>query len=254
MRPVLFQIGNFTFYSFGLMAALASSCRAHYRAAAPQAARRALRLRLRGHHRRRRRRLRRGAHLLPHRELGRRQPALLEHRSSAASASCGTAASSAASSVVVAWTLIRKQLGVVANAMGPAVALGYAIGRVGCQLAGDGDYGKPSAAVGDGLPARHRADAARRARAAHAHLRDPHHDSCSSGCSGAWPRDRAGLVRFGWFLVLSAVERFPIEFLRRNPIWLAGLTQPQWLALASFVIGVALVLVFGKRPAERLTP
>ncbi len=29
----------------------------------------------------------------------------------------------------------------------PAVALGYAIGRVGCLLAGDGDYGKPS-----GLP------------------------------------------------------------------------------------------------------
>ena len=46
---------------------------------------------------------------------------------------------------VVAWSLIRRiPLDAVANAMAPAVALGYAIGRVGCQLAGDGDYGSPS--------------------------------------------------------------------------------------------------------------
>ena len=46
---------------------------------------------------------------------------------------------------VVAWTLIRRvPLGVIANAMAPATAAGYAIGRVGCQLAGDGDYGRPS--------------------------------------------------------------------------------------------------------------
>ena len=38
----------------------------------------------------------------------------------------------------------RCPLDVVANAMAPAVALGYAIGRIGCQLAGDGDYGKVS--------------------------------------------------------------------------------------------------------------
>ena len=34
-----------------------------------------------------------------------------------------------------------QPLDIVANAMAPAVALGYAIGRIGCQLAGDGDYG-----------------------------------------------------------------------------------------------------------------
>ena len=34
----------------------------------------------------------------------------------------------------------------------PALALGYAIGRIGCQVSGDGDYGKASRpAVGDGL-------------------------------------------------------------------------------------------------------
>ena len=49
---------------------------------------------------------------------------------------------------VVAWSLIRRiPLDIIANATAPAVALGYAIGRIGCQLAGDGDYGRPS-----GLP------------------------------------------------------------------------------------------------------
>ena len=46
---------------------------------------------------------------------------------------------------VVGWTLIRRiSLDIIANATAPAVALGYAIGRIGCQLAGDGDYGKVS--------------------------------------------------------------------------------------------------------------
>ena len=46
---------------------------------------------------------------------------------------------------VVGWTLIRRYpLDVIANAMAPATAVGYLIGRIGCQLAGDGDYGKVS--------------------------------------------------------------------------------------------------------------
>lgn len=46
---------------------------------------------------------------------------------------------------VVAWTRLRRHpMDVIANAMAPATAFGYLIGRIGCQLAGDGDYGKPS--------------------------------------------------------------------------------------------------------------
>ena len=33
-------------------------------------------------------------------------------------------------------------------------------------------------------------------------------------------KPQPGWYVFGWFLVLSGVERFPIEFVRRNPIWL----------------------------------
>ncbi len=46
--------------------------------------------------------------------------------------------------VVVLCLVRRAPLGLMSNIVAPAVALGYAIGRVGCQLAGDGDYGKPS--------------------------------------------------------------------------------------------------------------
>ena len=38
----------------------------------------------------------------------------------------------------------RLPLGVLANLAAPPLALAYAIGRIGCQLAGDGDYGERS--------------------------------------------------------------------------------------------------------------
>jgi phosphatidylglycerol:prolipoprotein diacylglycerol transferase len=156
---------------------------------------------------------------------------------------------------VVAWTLIRRvPLDIIANAVAPAVAMGYAIGRVGCQLAGDGDYGKPS-----DLPWA---------------MGYPHGTVPTPPGVTVHPTpiyeilimapivwvlwrlatryDKSGWWTFGWFLILSAVERFLIEFLRRNPVWFSGLTQPQWVAVASLVIGLALVLVFGRRPAVRV--
>ena len=37
--------------------------------------------------------------------------------------------------------------------------------------------------------------------------------------------------------------------MRINPIWFGGLTQPQWVSIVSVVLGVALIAVFGKKPA-----
>ena len=64
--------------------------------------------------------------------------------------------------------------------------------------------------------------------------------------------DKSGWWTFGWFLILSGVERFLVEFARRNPVWFADLTQPQWMSVASVLIGVALVAALQKRPAVRL--
>ena len=45
---------------------------------------------------------------------------------------------------VLAWAWYRDFLKLaLLDLVAPALALGYAIGRIGCQLSGDGDYGKP---------------------------------------------------------------------------------------------------------------
>jgi len=156
---------------------------------------------------------------------------------------------------VVGWTLIRRiPLDIVANATGPAVALGYAIGRVGCQLAGDGDYGKPSDLPwAMGYPN----GTVPTPPGVRVHPTPIYEILIMAVVVWILWRlatryEKSGWWTFGWFLVLSAVERFLVEFVRRNPEWFAGLTQPQWMAIVSLVIGVVLVLVFGKRPAVRL--
>jgi len=157
---------------------------------------------------------------------------------------------------VVGWTLVRHiPLDVIANAMAPAVAMGYTIGRIGCQLAGDGDYGKPS-----GLPWAmgypHGTVPTPPGVKVHP---TPIYEIIAMGFVVwilwrlATRYDKSGWWTFGWFLILAAVERFAVEFVRRNPVWFAGLTQPQWVAIVSVIIGIVLVLVFGKRPAVRVT-
>jgi phosphatidylglycerol:prolipoprotein diacylglycerol transferase len=154
---------------------------------------------------------------------------------------------------VVGWTLVRRvPLGVIANAMAPATAAGYAIGRIGCQLAGDGDYGRPSTLPwAMGYP--------------NGTVPTPPgvtvHPTPIYEILAMIPviwvlwwlagKDRSGWWTFGWFLILSGIERLLVEFVRRNPEWLAGLTQPQWVSVASMAIGGVLVLIYGRRPAER---
>jgi len=153
--------------------------------------------------------------------------------------------------VVVGWSLIRKvPVGLVANAMGPAVALGYAIGRVGCQLSGDGDYGKPSTLPwAMGYP--------------HGTVPTPPgvrvHPTPIYEILIMVPvfyvlyrmakRPQPPWYVFAWFLVLSGIERFLVEFLRRNPVWALGLTAPQWISIAGVVIGTALILSTRRKPA-----
>ena len=64
--------------------------------------------------------------------------------------------------------------------------------------------------------------------------------------------DHSGWWTFGWMLVLTGVERFVVEFVRRNEVVALGLTQPQYVAIVSMAIGAALVLAFRRRPAERV--
>ena len=48
--------------------------------------------------------------------------------------------------VAILWAMKRRKLKffIVADAMAPALILGYGVGRLGCHSSGDGDYGIPT--------------------------------------------------------------------------------------------------------------
>ncbi len=256
MRPVLFQIGDFKLYSFGLMAALALIVPG-FTIVRPLVKRRGVTADF-------------AYELIVAAGVGgfvgARIYYLIENYAVIKADFWGTAFGGigfvwyggliGGFLAVVGWTLVRHiPLDVIANAMAPAVAMGYAVGRIGCQLAGDGDYGKVS-----GLPWA---------------MGYPHGTVPTPPGVRVQPTpiyevivmsfvvwilwrlatryDKSGWWTFGWFLILSAVERFAVEFVRRNPVWFAGLTQPQWVAIVSVIIGAVLVVALGKRPAVRVT-
>ena len=154
---------------------------------------------------------------------------------------------------VIAWCLWRKvPLGLAANAAAPALAMGYAVGRIGCQLSGDGDYGRPTDLPwGMGYPN----GVVPTAPGVHVHP-TPVYETLVM-LVVFWllfrmaKKPQPGWYVFGWFLLAQGVERFLVEFLRLNPSWLAGLTAPQWTALVTGAVGVALIVVQrGKPPAD----
>ena len=142
---------------------------------------------------------------------------------------------------VLAWAWYRDFLRLaLLDLVAPALALGYAIGRIGCQLSGDGDYGIPwdgpwAMAYPDGtVPTTETVHPT------------PVYETLAMG-GVAWflwhIRDRVrpgGL--FALYLVLAGAERFLVEFLRRNDRVVAGLTVPQLVALGMMLGGGAWLL------------
>jgi phosphatidylglycerol:prolipoprotein diacylglycerol transferase len=118
------------------------------------------------------------------------------------------------------------------------LALGYAFGRIGCQLSGDGDYGKEW----DGPWAMGYPDGTvPTAPGVEVHP-TPIYETLAMGLV-AWLlwvyRDRLspGLV-FAWYLVASGAERFLVEFLRRNEDTALGLTTAQLESIALMTAGL----------------
>jgi phosphatidylglycerol:prolipoprotein diacylglycerol transferase len=150
--------------------------------------------------------------------------------------------------VVVLARIRRLELGNVANIMAPAVALGYAVARIGCLLAGDGTYGRPS-----DLPwavAFPKGMVPTTVRVQPTEL----YETLAMLVVFAVlyrmaRRPQPGWYVFAWFLVLSGAERFAVEFLRLNARVLLGLTAPQWFAVAGMVVGT--VVLLAKRQLRR---
>ena len=148
------------------------------------------------------------------------------------------------------WAWRRAFFGLtLLDVCAPALALGYAIGRIGCQVSGDGDYGKPwngpwAMSYPHGtVPT---------TQTVHP---TPIYETLAMGLA-AWAlwRARAAFrpgVLFACYLVLAGTERFLIEFLRRNSVGALGLTTPQYESLAMVAIGLAWVWLAARRGGLR---
>lgn len=138
------------------------------------------------------------------------------------------------------------------DACSPAASFGYAIGRVGCFLSGDGDYGKPTSlpwgmSFPNGVvPTIDRVHPA------------PLYELLIWSAIG-WLLWRLG-ARFSknparagelfcYYLLLTGVARFLVEIIRINPPWILGMSNAQVASVASVIASCALLLKLKLTPA-----
>ncbi len=125
----------------------------------------------------------------------------------------------------------------------PAAAVGYALGRIGCLLSGDGDYGVPTTlpwgmSFPNGVvPTTERVHPT------------PLYEFFIWLLIAAilWRLGKRALTNssvrgevFSGYLILTGVARFLIEFIRINPRSFFGLSNAQAASLVSIVIGFIL--------------
>ncbi|CAB4937123.1 unannotated protein [freshwater metagenome] len=134
------------------------------------------------------------------------------------------------------------------------LALGNAIGRMGCQLSGDGDYGK----AWNGPWAMGYADGTSPTAPGETVHPTPIYESIAMGLI-AWvlwtlrDRVRPGALLALW-LVLAGLERLLIEFLRRNPDEALGLTLPQLQSVVMILGGLLWLAIVRRRHGSVLLP
>ena len=159
----------------------------------------------------------------------------------------------ALASALVLWEVHRSKLpmGQAVDASAPALALAYAVGRIGCFLVGD-DYGKPTdlpwgIAFPKGSPP----------TTVPVHPTQLYEVLASLVIFALllWvfsPRfKREGPLIFV-YAILAGIERFLVEFVRTNEPVALGLTQQQWISIALVIVGIAGTWWFGTR--GRLRP
>lgn len=165
---------------------------------------------------------------------------------------------------IAALLLIARQNGInmltMLDLSSPAAAVGYAVGRIGCLISGDGDYGKPTTlpwgmSFPDGLvPTTQTCGQAIDALHPHgwpascAVHPTPIYEfvACVLICWYVWRRASRPLapgVIVGEFLVLFGIERFLVEFIRINPRILWGMSNAQIAALLTVFAGVVMLVV-----------
>jgi prolipoprotein diacylglyceryl transferase len=148
-----------------------------------------------------------------------------------------------------------------------AAAVGYAVGRIGCLISGDGDYGRPThlpwgMAFPDGLVPTTQTCVQWGATADCRVHPTPIYEFIAGVliCWYIWRRGTRSIqhplapgVIVGEFLVLFGLSRFLVEFIRINPPVLWGMSNAQVAALVTIVAGV-LLLIFARRRFRKIDP
>jgi phosphatidylglycerol---prolipoprotein diacylglyceryl transferase len=168
-----------------------------------------------------------------------------------------------------AWLARRRKIPLLTmfDVGSPAAAIGYGVGRIGCLLSGDGDYGKPTSlpwgmSFPHGLVPTTQTCVAWGWPASCKVQPTPIYEFVAA-CVIAWILWRIGARQvaavnrtrgsastqvqrlssppmgevFAFYLILTGIERFLVEFIRINPRSFFGMTNAQTAGLASTIVG-----------------
>lgn len=158
--------------------------------------------------------------------------------------------------VIVVLRRQGKRIATYADLVTAPIAIGYAVGRIGCHLAGDGDYGsvtdlpwgfRYSMGVVPSLPGVF-------------HHPAPLYETLGALLIAAillrllarQPGGYGGRL-FGFYLMLSASARFLVEFIRLEPRFSFGLSQAQYISVLLFAVGALLTVLCRRSIVGRST-
>jgi phosphatidylglycerol:prolipoprotein diacylglycerol transferase len=153
--------------------------------------------------------------------------------------------------IAVGWRAGLKPLPML-DACAPAAAIGYGVGRIGCLLSGDGDYGIPTL-----LPWAMSFPHGTVPTLQRVHPTPIYEFAVAMFI--AWYLWRRGMKNIrglipagqitGEYFILSGTARFLVEFIRINPRIFWGMSNAQVASLASIAVGVV-ILASLRRPLQ----
>ena len=142
------------------------------------------------------------------------------------------------------------------DAVAPSIALGHAIGRLGCHFAGDGDWG-PVTTLPWGVAYTHAIIGWNYPPGVRVHP-TPLYETAAYILVFVflWRRRTKSPLpgtQFAWYLVLASAARFFLEFVRINPPWLFGLSEAQLISIVLVSVGVLLLIRRQDEHAKAMT-
>lgn len=176
---------------------------------------------------------------------------------------------------IIVWVRRKKvPFLFVADATSPSLALAYGIGRIGCHLAGDGDYGFPTTLPWGTNYQNGTVPPSVMFRGSEIAKNYPNGIVPDNTPLHPTPlyeffimlivfwilwklrkKDWADGRLFMLYLIFAGIERFFIEFIRLNPKLLFGLSEAQLISVLMIIIGGAGFYYFaGKKQHKKFVP